>query len=482
MLDDDAVRLCLLIASELVFMGKEKRNFLTKHIMWTVNVVSIHTAHHLAELKKNLNFNATYNLYGFAWVFKIWILESYPNNQKWCSKKANVILRGLAWSKVIIFEKSDYDCLFGPLSNPNVALISSPEEMRQAWVMASVDFIKGLTNKDGDFLQDDEARVNCIEHHNGMCGDTEDGNFVKGVDETICQNIIQMSVEEDGVLDSDGNGPSSSSYHPGNDEDESHSDDLMESDGKKAKDGYSNSQLHLHIRIKALDSKTENPTIDLVVPTKDDDRILRTIKPNDAYGKVEDDYMLMMNDEAKPVKSSLNDMELEQEPDKIAHLDLWIDLMWSLRPSKADWAIMYFSVNEPKKHWCLAELEIHTGVVTFYDSFGWAGGNRRRWWRHMKKFLPEKIIVYLLMHGIFDSKGISANNYKITYKYAAAPFQASLFGDCGIWVCIFIYKLYRNLPVTVDGPHEIALAYRERMLEYFWNHKIPVQTTSSVIQ
>ncbi|GKD05000.1 phospholipase-like protein, partial [Tanacetum coccineum] len=34
MLDEDAVRLCLLIASELVFMGKEKRNFLTKHIMW----------------------------------------------------------------------------------------------------------------------------------------------------------------------------------------------------------------------------------------------------------------------------------------------------------------------------------------------------------------------------------------------------------------------------------------------------------------
>ncbi|GKD26213.1 hypothetical protein Tco_1232427, partial [Tanacetum coccineum] len=94
MLDEDAVRLCLLIASELVFMGKEKRNFLTKHIMWLVddvdawnafpwgeymwdkfykrivNVVSKHTEHHLAELKKNPNFNATYNLYGFSWAFK----------------------------------------------------------------------------------------------------------------------------------------------------------------------------------------------------------------------------------------------------------------------------------------------------------------------------------------------------------------------------------------------------------------------------
>nr|GEV44456.1 phospholipase-like protein [Tanacetum cinerariifolium] len=37
MWDEDAVRLCLLIASELVFMGKEKRDFLTKHIMWLVD-------------------------------------------------------------------------------------------------------------------------------------------------------------------------------------------------------------------------------------------------------------------------------------------------------------------------------------------------------------------------------------------------------------------------------------------------------------
>ncbi|GJV54390.1 phospholipase-like protein [Tanacetum coccineum] len=144
--------------------------------------------------------------------------------------------------------------------------------------------------------------------------------------------------------------------------------------------------------------------------------------------------------------------------------------MWSLTPPEADWAIVsphfstsilsgsmpdyfsnghmyplpwiavekvYFLVNEPKKHWCLAELEIRNGVVRFYDSLGWAG------------------------------RSISADDYKITYKYAAALFQASLFGDCGIWVCIFVYILCRNLPMTVDDPLETALAYCERMLEYF---------------
>ncbi|GKB00809.1 hypothetical protein Tco_0828853 [Tanacetum coccineum] len=326
MLDEDVVRLCLLIAGELVFMGKEKRNFLTKHIMWlldefdawndfswgeymskkfynrTVNVVSRHTKHHFAEFKKNLNFNATYNLYGFAWAFK--------------------------------------------MSNLNVALISSPKEMSQAWFK-----------------------------HNGMCGDTEDGTFVDGLVGKIGPKMNRMLVDDGyGVLDSQtkdvieqaamlptmsSNSPqagnaavseffvefdalkkqvllikrrkddefdeltkrfskletsetffkfkklltndlcsenessecnqkksngvsieekpnfsshhndslnhnggvsneakaSSSSAHPGNDEDMSHLDDNMEIDGQNAKDGYSNSQHHFHLLIKALGTK-----------------------------------------------------------------------------------------------------------------------------------------------------------------------------------------------------------------------------------
>ncbi|GJR54329.1 hypothetical protein Tco_1404850 [Tanacetum coccineum] len=238
----------------------------------------------------------------------------------------------------------------------------------------------------GKFVQDEEARVNSIKHHNGMCGDTEDSNFVEGIDETICLKSNQMSVEErDGVLDSEGDGvhlsqindviqqaevfllkkrkddvctenqstnfnlkksedmpnfcsyhndtsnhigglsteakqPSFSSSNLGNDKDASHLDDLMEIDGENV--SYTNSQDHLHLLIKALESKTENLTLDVVVPPKDDDCILHTRKPNDAYDVVEvdnyeDDYMLMLNDEEKPVKSSLNDMELEQETDKI---------------------------------------------------------------------------------------------------------------------------------------------------------------------
>ncbi|GKA45136.1 phospholipase-like protein [Tanacetum coccineum] len=570
----------------------------------------------------------------------IWILESYPNSKKWWSKKANVIPRGLAWSKVTMFEKSDYEELFGPMSNPNVALISSPEKMSQAWFKASAEFIKGLDDQDGTFFQDDQGK--------------------------ICPKMNRMSVDDgDGVLDSqsdDGDGvldsqtkdvieqaamlPTMSSNSPqaGNatletsetfvkfkklltndlcSENESsdcnqkksnggvsieektnfsshHNDSLNHIGGvsSEAKDGYSNSQHHLNLLIKALGIKIENPSIDAVVPPKVYDPMLRTIKPKYDFDEADvdsydDDYMLLFNDEEQPAKSSLNDLELQQEPDKVDIKDgileqqpnadkgkttviqetvgvtvkegpslgkdttpvptkrktrlkkiddimLPFDLENLSRPDgcKSDkvtvpeymsafitnkdlpnwltglttqgrlgdykpsflnmhlkwddarlflndhmyplpWIAIekvYFFINEQKEHWCLAELEIRTGVVTFYDSLGWAGGSRRLWWRRMKKVLPEKLTLYLLMHGIFDSKGISSDDYKITYNYAFVPFQASLYGDCGIWVCIFIYRLCCNLRVEVDNdPLETTLAYRERMLECFWNHKILVE-------
>nr|GEU88356.1 phospholipase-like protein [Tanacetum cinerariifolium] len=523
----------------------------------------------------------------YAFQHQIWILESYPNSKKWWSKKVNVIPRGLTWSKVTTFEKSDYKEPFGP--------------------------------------------------HNEMCGDTEDGTFVDRVIEKICPKMNRMSIDDGyGVLDSQtkdvieeasmlptmssnssqaGNA-SSSAAHPGNDEDASHLGDNMEIDGPNAKDSYSNSQHHLHLLIKALGTKIENLSIDsiLVVPPKVDDPMLRTIKPKDDFDEAgvdsyDDDYMSLFNDEEQPAKSSLNNLELQQEPDIVDVKDGILEQQanadkgkttviqetvevtveeqpslrrglgtfkckkkncecalrpnYVLRSAKIRKKKMAMSLKSPfgkqsdiipvptkrktmlnktenivlpfdlenlsrpdgyksdkvtvpeymsafinnkdlpeyrflwgkrdivigrsfwlrlsclkigKLGWLTNQLEIRTGVVTFYDSLGWAGGSRRRWWRRMKKVLPEKLTLYLLMHGIFDSKGISADHYKITYNYASVPFQSSLYGNCGIWACIFIYRMCRNLSVVVDNdPLKTALAYRERMLEFSWNYKIIVE-------
>nr|GEW50332.1 phospholipase-like protein [Tanacetum cinerariifolium] len=560
--------------SELVFMGKEKRNFLMKRLMWLVDDFDAWNAFPWGEYMWEKFCNETVNV--------IWILERYPNSQKWWSKKANVIPRGFAWSKVAMFGKSDYEELFRPMSNPNVALILSPKETSHAWFKASAEFIKELDDQDGTFFQDDQGREKCIKQHNEMCGDTKDDDM-DGILDSQTKDVIE---EAEMLPTMSSNSPqagnatvseffaefdalkkkaSSSSAHPKNDKDVSHLDDNMEIDGQNEKDGFSNSHHHLHLLIKALGTKIKNPSIDVVVPSsKVDDPMLRTIKPKDDFDEAnvdsyDDDYMSLFNDEEQPVKSSLNDLELQQESDKVDGPNLERGLgtlkfkkkncQCALRPNyllrsaqirkkkmdmslkspfgqqsdttlvptkrktrlkktydivlpfdledisgqlrirsinhimthdpfvknqsrpddcksdkvtvpeymsafitnkdlpeylfpwgKLDIIIDYFSnshmyplpriavekeyflVNEPKEHWCLAELKILTGVVTFYDSLGWAGGSRRHWWRRMKKVLPEKLTLYLLMHGIFDSKGISADEYKITYNYAYVPF------------------------------------------------------------
>ncbi|PWA64835.1 ulp1 protease family, C-terminal catalytic domain-containing protein [Artemisia annua] len=133
---------------------------------------------------------------------------------------------------------------------------------------------------------------------------------------------------------------------------------------------------------------------------------------------------------------------------------------------------VYFPMNEPDWHWCLAELDIPTGVVTFYDSLGWAKESNRPWWKDMRSRLPYQLFYYLIEVGVLDDKDIPIDGYEITLDYADVPSQHSSFGDCGIWACIFMHRLCFNLPLTFeDTPLQVALAFRERMIEYFWNNK-----------
>ncbi|GJW85593.1 phospholipase-like protein, partial [Tanacetum coccineum] len=83
------------------------------------------------------------------------------------------------------------------------------------------------------------------------------------------------------------------------------------------------------------------------------------------------------------------------------HIDLWVDYMWHGRPENANWAMVscyfvqillqnnmplfyangdkyatqwsdvdqvFIPINETDQHWCLARLDIMSGLITFYDS------------------------------------------------------------------------------------------------------------------
>ncbi|GJW95259.1 hypothetical protein Tco_0174931 [Tanacetum coccineum] len=96
--------------------------------------------------------------------------EELPKSRIWWSKKDNVLPRGIAWSNVTKFQKNDYNRLFGPVSNPILKLYATASEMKESWFIASINFINGLVDEDMNVSQDDGAGVvNCVDfQHNSV--------------------------------------------------------------------------------------------------------------------------------------------------------------------------------------------------------------------------------------------------------------------------------------------------------------------------
>nr|GEW10136.1 SKP1-like protein 1B [Tanacetum cinerariifolium] len=90
----------------------------------------------------------------------------------------------------------------------------------------------------------------------------------------------------------------------------------------------------------------------------------------------------------------------------------------------------------------------------------------------MKRNLPQQLTSYLNEHGVLASKGISVEQYEIKYVFPNVVRQADESDDYGVWVCIFLYRLSRKQQLAFKDPIQTVLAYRETMLQYFWNHKI----------
>ncbi|GJY45129.1 hypothetical protein Tco_0433342 [Tanacetum coccineum] len=121
-----------------------------------VNVISRHKDAVKLKNKKNVsrtketkNIDSskkieTYNVYGFVWSLKIYILEMYINSKFWCKKDPLVIPRGLAWSKIGNFEKGDYGALFTEWSNPILCMAPTSTKLLQQWLIRSFDYFQTL--------------------------------------------------------------------------------------------------------------------------------------------------------------------------------------------------------------------------------------------------------------------------------------------------------------------------------------------------
>ncbi|GJT94353.1 hypothetical protein Tco_1089871 [Tanacetum coccineum] len=286
-------------------------------------------------------FNIRY-LYNNALVFVLVYLETFGKGEI-----RQRVLRGLALVKGYkLRKKSDYEELFEPMSNPNVALISSPEEMSHAWFKASAEFIKGLDDQDATFfsrIDQDVAMLPTMSSNSPQAENAAVSKFFAEFD-ALKKEVLLIKRRKDDEFDE------LTKRFSKNDKDVCHLDDNMEIDGQNAKDGYSNSQHHLHLLIKALGTKTENPSYEQ--------------QANADKGKT-------------TVIQETVGVTVEEQP----------------------------------------SLGRGLGTLKFK---------------------------------------------KKNYECALRP--------------NYVLRLCRNLPVAVDNdPLETALAYRERMLEFFWNHKILVE-------
>ncbi|GKD85738.1 ulp1 protease family, C-terminal catalytic domain-containing protein, partial [Tanacetum coccineum] len=136
---------------------------------------------------------------------------------------------------------------------------------------------------------------------------------------------------------------------------------------------------------------------------------------------------------------------------------------------------VYFPINEKDSYWVLRELHISSGLITIYDSLGCPsnGIETRLFWLDLREKLQFQIPLFLDNTEVFEKKNIVKDDYSISFQYAdGVPIQGGLYGDCGLWVCIFLYRLSHNIPLEVDDPISFALAYRERLIEFYWKYKM----------
>nr|GEW44352.1 phospholipase-like, aminotransferase-like mobile domain protein [Tanacetum cinerariifolium] len=127
------------------------------------------------------------------------------------------------------------------------------------------------------------------------------------------------------------------------------------------------------------------------------------------------------------------------------------------------WKEVVISINEPNRHWSLAQLHIKSRNVTFYDSQETFDVEIRSWYVKIRRCLESKLPVVLQETGVFVSKGIDPTHYNIKFRHAQnVSKQGGVFDDCGVFVCLFLYMLAHGIPFDVEDPMQTVLAYREK--------------------
>ncbi|XP_071691474.1 uncharacterized protein [Rutidosis leptorrhynchoides] len=192
-----------------------------------------------------------------------------------------------------------------------------------------------------------------------------------------------------------------------------------------------------------------------------------------------------------------------------AHIRLWVDYLNTIRPPDADWCAIdplfctciekgfdlatYYSDGHvfpgkwkdvrrvfipacSDKHWVLLVFDIELGIFTYYDSLILVDdpgrGRFGTLWTGLEAKIRTSLPDFLEVSGVFDRLGLNKGSYTISFRshpQKETAQQRSMFGDCGVFVCMFMYRLAFNMPVNTSlDTVEVALWYRESLLSLFY--------------
>nr|GEW10846.1 berberine bridge enzyme-like 8 [Tanacetum cinerariifolium] len=158
--------------------------------------------------------------------------------------------------------------------------------------------------------------------------------------------------------------------------------------------------------------------------------------------------------------------------DEIVKDDVNVDSLVKEDIEKDD---VYFPINEKDYQWVLGELHVSSGLITIYDSLGCPpnGIETCLFLLDLRDRLQFHIPLFLDNAEVSEKKNIVKDDYSISFQFTnGVPIQGGLYGDYGLRVCLFLYRLSHSIPLEVDDPISFAPAYHERLIEFFWKYKM----------
>ncbi|GJX42662.1 phospholipase-like protein [Tanacetum coccineum] len=376
----------------------------------TLNVAPKHVEMHLKLKNQAGKKMATYNINDMDF-------GTYPNCIQWWTKQSDIVPRALAWSKFKKFDKTEYQLLFGPDSIPILELTPTDKELKETWLIGSLSYIRG---EDVPFIQSVKPVENVdkavtIDDHISTCP-TDSNTLLEDVD-SLFKEVIDVRPDLVGrvgelrtkIVQTLASIVSNKETVVANIATRFIAT-LSQGNGT----GYVYSAMYL-----ALNQINWIATFGDALKIMLKQNRMRTLK-NDMSIGFEEDHL---NEEIKVTLYQDDHIPLDETMDvAVKDTPVVTDSSPVVETIIIDSTFkVYFPLNELNTHWALVELHLRTDKI-----------------------------------GVLKRKGLVVGDYKITYKFdEKVPHQGSVYGDCGVWVCLLLYRLTHKLPLVFCDPLQL---------------------------